>query len=79
MEAASVISSNALSKQIVVRFEQSTRDKGALTKNMVLYEEQGNKMRKVYVSQQALLTEFGHLPKSIIVHVLNGDSEVKHA
>ena len=74
MDAASVIGSNALAKQIVVRMEQSTRDKGALTKNMVLYEEQGNKMRKAYVSQQALLSEFGHLPKSLIFHVLDGDT-----
>jgi hypothetical protein len=68
-------------KQIIVLMEQSKRDKGAVTKNTIKYDEVngGSKMRTSYVNQQELLNAFGHFPQRIILHVLDGDSEKEAA
>lgn len=65
--------------EIIVVLEQSKREKGALTKNMVKYDEAGggNQLRTVYVNQNELLKTYGKLPQYIIVHVLDGDGRLK--
>ena len=62
-------------KEIVVLFEQSKRDKGAVTKHTIKYDAvaEDTKTRTIYIGQQELMRTFGKFPERIIVHVLDGD------
>ena len=62
-------------KQIIVSLEQSKREDGPLTKNMVKYDEnnRGKIVRTMYISQQELLNQFGKFPQCIAVYIISGD------
>lgn len=63
--------------KLIAIFEQSKREKGALTKHTVKYDaiDPQQKMNTVYVGQQDLIAQFGRFPQRIIVYVLNGDAQ----